>query len=219
MHVADAIRKRRAVRSYTDRPVPDEVVDRLLRLALSAPTGGGAQNWSLVVVREPEVRRQVAELLIAGGAEYFSVMRPPAEGTSDEEHAEWARGYAEKVLPSYRHVPVWVMGVLVPNRKYPERVREWGRDDDLISVGFAMENMMVAARAEGLGTVPTTQFMRFNEASFRDLLGLPDDVQPVVISPLGYPESFPEGKPPALKATFKPWKSLVHDDRWGKTRD
>lgn len=218
MNVVDAIRKRRAVRTYTDAPVPDETVDRLLRLALSAPTGGGAQNWSLVVIRDPDLRAQVGELVMDGGAQYFSVMRPPAEGTSDEEHMEWAKGYAEKVLSSYRHVPVWVMGVLVPNRKYPERVREWGRDDDLISLGFAMENLMVAARAEGLGTVPTTQFMRFNEDRFRELLGLPAEVQPVVISPLGVPESFPSGRPPALKAAFKPWRSLVHDDRWGNTR-
>lgn len=219
MDAFDAIRKRRAVRKYTDQPVPDEVVDRILRLALSAPTGGGAQAWSLVVIRDPEVRAQVAELVIDGGGQYFSVMRPPAEGTSAEEHLEWARGYAEQVLPSYRNVPVWVLGVLVPTKKYPDQVKAWGAIDDLISLGFAFENMMVAARAEGLGSVPTTQFMRFNEARIRELLGLPDEVQPIVISPLGFPESFPAGKPPALKATFRPWKSLVHDDRWGATRD
>jgi len=188
MNVAEAIRKRRAVRSYTAKPVPDETVDRLLRLALRAPTGGGAQNWSLVVVRDPEVRSQVADLLLDGGAQYFAVMRPPADGASQDDHMEWARGYARKVLGSYHDVPVWIMGVLVPHKTYPDRVKEWGRDDDLMSLGFAMENLMVAARAEGLGTVPTTQFMRFNEARFRELLALPDEVQPVVISPLGYPE-------------------------------
>jgi nitroreductase len=146
-------------------------------------------------------------------------MRPAKEGTSAEEHMEWAKGYAEQILPSYRHVPVWIMGLLVPNKSYPDRVRDWGRIDDLISLGFAMENLMVAARAEGLGTVPTTQFMRFNEAGVRELLGLPDDVEPITVTPLGHPEAFPEGKPPSLKATFKPWKSLVHDDAWGATRD
>lgn len=218
MDVFDAIRKRRAVRKYTDKPVPDATVDKLLRLALSAPTGGGAQAWSMVVVRDPEKRAALAELVIDGGAQYFSVMRPPKEGTSAEEHMEWARGYAEQVLPSYRHVPVWILGVLVPTKEYPDQVKEWGRIDDLISLGFAIENLMVAARAEGLGTVPTTQFMRFNEGEVRELVGLPDEVEPITVVPLGYPESFPEGKPPALKATFRPWKSLVHDDSWGATR-
>lgn len=219
MDVADAIRKRRAVRRYTDRPVADEVVDRLLRLALSAPTGSGAQSWALLAVRDPEVRREVAEIVIDGGTTYFSIMRPRAEGATEQEHLEWARGYAEQILPTYRNVPVWVLGVVVPRRRYPDEVADWGRDDDLISVAFAMENLMVAARAEGLGTVPTTAFMRFEEPRIRALLQLPDDVSPAIITPLGYPEEFPSGKPPALARTFRPWRSLVHDDRWGATRD
>jgi nitroreductase len=89
MDVYDAIRKRRAVRTYTDRQVPDELLDRLLRHALAAPTGSGAQAWSLMVVREPERRTQVADLVIAGGARYFAVMRPRRDGVSDEEHAQW----------------------------------------------------------------------------------------------------------------------------------
>jgi nitroreductase len=219
MDAFDAIRKRRAVRKYTDAPVDDATVDRLLRLALSAPTGGGAQNWSLLVVRDARKRAELAEYVIDGGARYFTVMRPAKEGVSPDEHLAWAKDYAEQILPSYRHVPVWVMGLLVPNKSYPDRVKDWGRIDDLISLGFAMENLMVAARAEGLGTVPTTQFMRFNESGVRELLGLPDEVEPIAVTPLGHPEAFPEGKPPSLKATFKPWKSLVHDDTWGATRD
>ena len=219
MDVVDAIRKRRAVRSYTDRPVSEDVVDRLLRLALSAPTGSGAQSWALMVVRDADVRREVAEIVIDGATTYFTIMRPAAEGTSPEEHRTWARGYAEKVLSSYRKVPVWILGMTVPRRRYPEEVADWGRDDDLMSVAFAMENLFVAARAEGLGTVPTTAFMRFEEPRIRTLLDLPDEVTPSIITPLGHPERFPEGKPPALKSTFKPWKSLVHDDRWGATRD
>ena len=53
MELADAIRKRRAVRTYTDRPVDDETLDRLLRLGLRAPSGGGQQAWGLLVVRDP----------------------------------------------------------------------------------------------------------------------------------------------------------------------
>ena len=219
MEVADAIRKRRAVRTYTDRPVPDEVLEPLLRLALSAPTGGGEQAWSLMVVRDPERRLQVAELVIAGGARYFSILRPRREGTSDEEHRAWADGYAEKILGSYRIVPVWIAGLVVPRGNYPAEMAEGGREDDVISVAFAMENLMVAARAEGLGTVPTTAFQRFEKDRLRQVLGLPAEVDPVIVSPLGYPESFPEGRPPALQRSFRTWKSLVHDEQWGRTRE
>ena len=113
MDVAEAIRKRRAVRTYTDRPVDDEVLDRLLRLALIAPTGSGQQAWGLIVVREPERRREIAELVIDGAVRYFGIIRPKKDRT-DEEHAEWARGYAEQVLGTYRIAPVWIVGLLVP---------------------------------------------------------------------------------------------------------
>jgi nitroreductase len=217
MEIGEAIRKRRAVRKYTDRPVDDETLDGLLKLALRAPSGGGQQAWSLLVARDPEVKGQVAELIIAGGARYFALMRPKAEGASDEEHAAWGREYAESVMATYRHVPVFVVGLLVP-RGYPEGF-PGGYEDDLISLAFAMENLMLAARAEGLGTVPTTAFQRFEKDRLREILGLPAEVDPAIVCPLGYPEEFPTGLAPALKRNFKTWKQLVHDDTWGNTRD
>lgn len=218
MEIGEAIRKRRAVRKYTDRPVDDATLDRLLRLALRAPTGGGQQAWSLVVVRDPEIRTKVAELIIAGGAKYFAMMRPKAEGASDADHAAWAQDYAETVMGTYRHVPVFVVGLLVPRGAYPEGY-PGGYEDDLISLSFAFENLMLAARGEGLGSVPITAFWRFELDTLRGLLELPDEVEPAIVSPLGYPEEFPTGLAPALKRNFKGWKQLVHDDTWGNARD
>lgn len=219
MNAVDAIRKRRAVRSYTDRPIEDATLDRLLRMALSAPTGSGSQAWSLMLVRDPEKRRALADLVIDGGGRYFSIMRPRKEGVSEEEHAQWGKDYAEQILSSYRVAPAWVIGLVVPRNNYPESMREGGHLDDVISVAFAIENLMIAARAEGIGTVPTTAFQRFEKDRLRAIFGMPDEVDPAILTPLGYPESFPEGLPPALKRTFRPWKALVHDDAWGATRD
>ncbi len=216
MDVTEAIRKRRAVRTYTDRPVDDATLDTLLRLALRAPTGGGQQAWSLLVARDPEVRKGIAEIIINGGASYFALMRPKKDAT-DEEHAAWAKEYAEGVMSTYRHVPVFVVGLLVP-RGYPEGF-PGGYEDDLISLAFAFENLMLAARAEGLGSVPITAFQRWEKDTLRDLLGLPPEIAPAIVSPIGYPESFPTGLAPALKRNFRGWKALVHDDRWGNARD
>ncbi len=218
MDAFEAIRTRKAVRQYTDRPVPDAVLDRVLRAALQAPTGSGSQAWSLMVVRDEARRREVADLVIAGGAQYFAEMRPRGDATP-EEHEAACVAYAEKILPTYRIAPVWVMGLLVPRHNYPERMAGGGYTDDLLSVAFAMENLFVAARAEGLGTVPTSAFQRFEKDRLRAIVGLPDEIDPVLVTPLGYPESFPEGLPPALKRTYRGWRSLVHDDAWGNTRD
>lgn len=218
MDVAEAIRRRRAVRTYTDRPVPDEVLDGLLRLALRAPTGSGSQAWSLLVVRDEARRREVAELVIAGRARYFAIMRPRKEGTSEEEHRQWGLGYAEQVLSTYRIAPVWLVGLLVPRDNYPPEMATGGHLDDVISLAFAFENLMLSARGEGLGTVPTTAFQRFEKDRLREILGLPEEVDPAIVSPLGFPAAWPEGLAPALARNFRPWLSLVHDEAWGQTR-
>ena len=217
MDALEAIRKRRSVRRYTERPVADADLDTLLRLALLAPTGGMAQAWSLLVVRDPELRAGVADIVMRGGAEYFRIMRPPAPGTSDEEHAEWARGYARQALGTYPQVPVWIVGLRVPRDLFPADQRDLERDADVVSVGFMMENLHVAARAMGLGTVPTV-FHWFAEDEFRALLDIPAEIEIPLLTPLGYPEEFPEGLPPALAKIRRPWRSLVHDERWGHPR-
>lgn len=218
MDVFEAIRKRRAVRTYTERPVPDDVLDRVLRAGLTAPTGSGAQAWSILVVRDRDRVREIGDLVVAGGGRYFSIMRPRKEGVSDEEQAAWGRSYAEEILSTYRTVPVWIIGLLVPRGNYPPEMEAGGHEDDLISLAFAIENLMLAARAEGLGTVPTTAFQRFEKDRLRSLVGLPPEVDPAIVTPLGYPEAFPTGLAPALKRNFRTWRSLVHDETYGNTR-
>jgi nitroreductase len=113
MDALDAIRRRRSVRRYTDRPVSDEDIDRVLRLALLAPTGHNAQAWSFVVVREPARRAALADLVLRGAAEYFRINRPQRD-RSDAEH------YAETALGSYRDVPVWIGALSVPRFTFPD---------------------------------------------------------------------------------------------------
>jgi nitroreductase len=217
MDALEAIRQRRSVRSYTDRPVDDADLDQLLRLALMAPTGGMAQAWSLLVVREPAHRAALAEIVIAGGGAYFSSVRPAQPGHSADEHRQWGIDYANDVLGSYRHVPVWILGLVVPRNVFPPEDREMEALADEMSVAFAMENLFVAARAKGLGTVPTV-FHWYNEPALRELVGLPDEIRIPVVSPLGYPTEFPVGLPPRLKELRRPWRSLVHDETWGNAR-
>jgi nitroreductase len=217
MDALEAIRKRRSVRRYTDRPVADADVDALLRLALLAPTGGMAQAWSLLVVRDPATRAGVADIVMRGGAEYFRIMRPPAPGATPQEHAEWARGYAHQALGTYPDVPVWIVGLRVPRSLFPAAQAHLERDADVVSIGFMMENLHVAARAKGLGTVPTV-FHWFLEDELRALLEIPAEIEIPLLTPLGYPEEFPEGLPPALAKIRRPWRALVHDDRWGHPR-
>lgn len=213
-----AIRHRRAVRRYTDREVPDEDVARLLRLALLAPTGHGAQAWGFVVVREPARRAALVSLLLDGAGDYFQIFRAPAEGVGPEEHARWARDYAEEALGAgYRNAPVWICAVAVPRFHHDDPLMEHvERFSDITSLAFAMENLMVGARAMGLGTTPTN-FHFFREAEYRALLGLPEEVGVHYLTPLGHPVEFPVGLRPALAKARRPWRTLVHEESFGAT--
>ena len=218
MDALDAIRQRRSVRRYTDRPVSDEDVARVLRLALLAPTGHNAQAWSFVVVRDPDRRAKLAELVLRGAADYFAANRPIKDRTP-EEHAEWAAGYAEQALGTYRNVPVWIAALSVPRFHFPdepmkERIERFSDDT---SVSFALENLFVAARALDLGTTPTI-FHWFQEDEFRELLKLPPELGVHYLTPLGYPEEFPVGLRPEVAKARRPWRTLVHDETWGNPR-
>jgi len=218
MDAIEAVRKRRSVRTYEPTEVSNADLDELCRLALLAPTGGMSQSWGLVVVRDPDKRAAIVDIVMRGGGEYFSMMRPPSDpDTTPEEHRAWGRQYAEQVLGTYKDVPVWILGLLVPRNLFPESESDSERTADMISVGFMMENLFVAARAKGLGTVPTV-FHWWAERELRDLLEIPDEIEIPVITPLGYPKEWPEGLPPRLKEIRRPWRSLVHDDAWGNTR-
>ncbi len=218
MDALEAIRSRRSVRQYTDRPVADEDVDRLLRLALLAPTGHNAQAWSFIVVREAERRAALAGLVLAGAAQYFRAVRPTGD-RSAEEHAAWAAGYAQQALGSYVDVPVWIAALTVPRFRYPDeplkdRIERFGEDT---SVAFALENLFVAARAIGLGTTPTI-FHWFVEEEYRALLEIPAELGCHYLTPLGYPTAFPVGLRPEAAKARRPWRTLVHDESWGRPR-
>ena len=208
-----AIIKRRSVRRYTSEPISNETIQELCRIALLAPTDSMSQAWGLIAVTDPDQRVALAELVIDGGGKYFEQMRPPKEGTSAEDHAAWAREYAEGAIGSMRQAPAWIAGLLVP-RNFMPQAKDVERDANMTSVGFMFENLMVAARAMGLGTVPMV-FHRFHERQFRDLLSIPDEVEVPLLTPLGVPEEFPTSLPPALQKIRRPWKTLVHIDNWG----
>ena len=74
------------------------------------------------------------------GNVYFRIARPPADGASPEDHAAWARGYAQTALGTYPLVPVWILCLRVPRNAYPQvSDQDFGRNDLLFNVGTRWE--------------------------------------------------------------------------------
>jgi nitroreductase len=183
-----------------DRPVPREVILECLRLAVQAPTGSNRQDWRFVVVTDPVVRAQLAELynhsarpyLRAGGA-----VRPNAVLDSAM--------YLSEVL---HRVPVHVIPC-VTRRPDPDNAAATASVYG--SIIPATWSFMLALRSRGLGSVWTTLHLH-DEPAAATLLGVPEGVTQVALVPVAYTigEDFrPARRPPVEEVTY--W------NRWGDT--
>jgi 5,6-dimethylbenzimidazole synthase len=199
-----AIRERRDVRRFRPDPVPDDVVQRLLRAAAHAPSVGYSQPWNFVVVRDAGVRRQVHEAFRRANAEAQQQFPP-------ERRDRYAALKLEGILDSALNVCVTCdrtrFGPVVLGRTCQP-------DMDLYSAVCAVQNLWLAARAEGVG-VGWVSILRPED--LRRILALPEGVVPVAYLCVGYAEAF--AAEPELKTAGwlpeVPLAELVFHDRWG----
>ena len=203
MDLFEAMHTQRAVRRFKPDPVPSAAVSRVLDAATRAPSGGNSQPWSFVVLRDAAVRRQVGALYRdaweAGGIDRF---------TSDPDPAK-ARVYksAKYLADRMGEAPVLILACI-----------EAGGSGPSITTGAsiypAVQNLMLAARALGLGTVITT-IHRGREREIKDLLGIPEGVTTAALIPMGYPAEG-AGFGPVRR---RPTSEVAHLDGWGQPLD
>jgi 5,6-dimethylbenzimidazole synthase len=199
-----AIRERRDVRRFRPDPVPDDVVDRLVRAAAHAPSVGYSQPWNFLLIRDPPLRRQIHEAFVRANTEAQALFPP-------ERRDRYAALKLEGILDSALNVCV----TCDRNRFGPVVLgRTCQPDMDLYSTVCAVQNLWLAARAEGVG-VGWVSILRTED--LRRLLGLPDGVVPVAYLCVGYPEAF--AAEPELKTAGwlpeVPLAELIFHDRWG----
>jgi nitroreductase len=180
----------RAMRRFTDEPVSDEQVLACLRAAVQAPSGGNIQPYQFLVVTDPALREAIGQLYLRAWDRYepaVAAITPPAR---DEEAAERQRrnvAASDDLARSIGKVPVHVL-VLMP--KISMVVNDADGEMDVgptyASVYPAVQNFILAARAQGLGTVLTTVY-RIYEDELRGLLDIPNRYEVVALLPLGHP--------------------------------
>ncbi|MBI4198271.1 MAG: nitroreductase family protein [Chloroflexi bacterium] len=191
----DALRTQRSTRRFSRQPVPDEAISSILRAATWAPSAGNRQPWRFVVVRDPALKLRIGEWYDQGaGTAYGDRQR----GNAPQENRE----------PTFSDVPVLILVCIEATSTNPGPGSEFFRG---ASIYPAMQNLMLAARALGLGTRPTT-LHRHHEADIKAYLGIPDRVDIAAIVPLGYPG---EGEHFGGKRR-KPLSEVAFNDRWGQ---
>jgi nitroreductase len=216
------LRSTGAVRDYTDEPVSDEVLSRVLDTARFAPNGGNRQGWRVIVVKDPDARRSLRDLYLSGWYEYMALasagMTPWSPLTDREEEATAlagasqfaaagaaAPGFAEKLDTAPALLLVLAdLGVLATvDRDLPRYTMVGGA-----SIYPFVWSLLLAARAEGLGGVMTTVAIR-REAELRTLFDIPETVVAAALVVLGHPVAVPR----RLKRA--PVGSFAWIDRYG----
>ena len=165
----------RAVRKRLDldRPVPPEVVEECLRLAIQAPTGSNRQGWHWVIVSDADKRAALAEIYRAGFGPYMDRARSGSEGlTRVGESALWLAQRLEQV-------PVHVIPCIEDYTKGSAHAGVWA------SMYPAVWSFQLALRSRGLGSVLTTLHLpRARDAA--ELLGIPDGMLQAGLVPVAY---------------------------------
>ncbi|MEH1164669.1 5,6-dimethylbenzimidazole synthase [Micromonospora sp. CPCC 205539] len=207
MDLFDAIHRRRDVRAqFTGAPVPEDALHRILSAAHAAPSVGYSQPWDFILVRDPDVRRRFHE--------HVRTERDAFAATLDGEAAlRFARIKIDGVLESTLSIVV----TYDPARGGPAVLgRHAIADTGLYSVCLAIQNLWLAATAEGLG-VGWVSFYR--EPWLADLLAVPDGIRPVAwlcLGPVTHLETVPDLARHGWRQQ-RPIVEAVHHDRWGAT--
>ena len=199
------LRSRRDIRRYRPDPVPDDVLARVLAAGHAAPSVGHSQPWRFVVVRDPALRERAAWMADEQRLAQAAQLAPDS-----------ARGLLDLQLEGIREAP---LGVVVCCDRRTPAAGVLGRatfpDADLWSCACAIQNLWLAARAEGLGMGWVTLF---EPAELSALLGVPEGVETLGWLCLGWPDE----RPPAPGLERQGWSSrlplddVVRTDRWSE---
>ncbi len=202
----DVIRRRRDTRAeFTGEPVADDVLNRVLTAAHSAPSVGLSQPWDFVLVRDESTRRAFRDHVQAERSVFAAQLR-------GERAETFARIKVEGVLESG-------LGIVVcydPDRGAPAVLgRHAISDAGLYSVCLAIQNLWLAATAEGLG-VGWVSFYR--EDFLRRLLAIPSGVRPVAWLCVGHVRELPDTPDLERHGWRKriPIDDVVHHERYGE---
>ena len=192
----------RSMRRLKPDPVPPALIRKILEAGTSAPSGGNMQRWRFLVISDPEIKKTVGAYYKRAWDEVVSPRYrsgDPAPGTNPERFSRMLDA-AQYLADHIHEAPVWI----VPCMQGANPTRTAGS-----SIYPAVQNMLLAARALGLGATLTTLYLNF-EKEVEAALGLPPDVHSYALIPIGYPM----GRfGPVRRA---PLADVAYAERWGQ---
>ena len=196
----------RSIRRFHSDPIPNDLLRSVLKAATWAPSGSNMQNCRLLVVRDSEKRRQIGQFYRAAFDEYYPRERLASETDPSRKRLMSGSMYLADHLST--EPPVLIFFCRDPGATTVPQpgMQDWARG---ASIYPAVQNLLLAARASGLGGCLTTLHLR-HHAEIKILLGVPDGVDLFALVPLGYPRD----KFGPLRR--RPIEEVSYLDTWGK---
>jgi coenzyme F420-0:L-glutamate ligase / coenzyme F420-1:gamma-L-glutamate ligase len=200
MSLNDIIKKRRSVRKYLPQVVHREAVLAVLVAAGLAPSAHNSQPWSFIILENPSVKRELAEVMADAWV---------ADAEKDGVKVE-VRMRQERV-DRFANAPALILACISMNglRKFPDQKRQMlERDLAQQSLGAAMQNLLLTAHSLGLGACWFCA-PGFCKETVRKVLGIPEAVEPEAFVIIGY-----SGETPSVPSK-KPLEEYCFRDMWG----
>ena len=199
--VWDVMATSRSIRRFTSEPVDDATLDRCLQAATWAPSGANAQEWRFIVLRSPAQRAVVA----AAAAQALSVIEVAYSLTRPDPDDTGRRARDNRATYELHDRAGEFTSVLFAQK----RLR---MASDMLLAGSifpAMQNFLLAARAQGLGACLTSWASYGGEDMLRSAVGVPDDW----MIPGHIVVGWPRGRHGPVRR--RPWRDAVYHDTWG----
>ncbi|HTY55094.1 MAG TPA: nitroreductase family protein [Candidatus Binataceae bacterium] len=215
----ETIHSARALRRFRPDPIPDEIITKVLDAAIRAPSAGDSQHWSFIVVRDPEQRRKIGAIY-SKASKVIGWFYTGSERPAHMDEVQFRR-FINSGTYLWEHMheaPILLVACLRPRARsadgmppelltqYRKAIPDLARMDGA-SIYPAVQNIILACRALGLGTVLTTNHVVY-EDELKALLGIPAEVHTYALMPIGYPR----GKFGPVKR--RPVNEVAHLDRW-----
>jgi len=208
----DAMSTLRAVRRLRPDPIPDDVLERVLQAAAWAPSGGNQQPWRVVVVTDPALKQGLADLYAPEWARFaVGYEARGADLPSDERDALMRTLAAGNHLAAHLQEAPAILVFCFDVRRMAITDADLDRVSVIggASIYPAVQNLMLACVAEGLGCTLTTLHC-FREAEVKELLAVREPWGTAALVPIGYPMGRGHGAITRRDAT-----ELAYRDRFG----
>jgi nitroreductase len=198
----------RSIRRLKPDPISEDVLRKVVEAGVHAPNGGNRQDWGFILVRDPELKKFIRDRYLATQQQMQAKQPPLNELPLERQRARKAGVY----LSEHMHeAPVLLLACAV--KEYPAWAGHARGSTATVhaSIYPAVQNMLLACRAYGIGATLTTTHCFFEE-ELKQKVGVPENMEISALLPLGYPK----GKFGRTKR--KPADEVLFWDRWGNKK-